>query len=68
MCSGALYWSKIGKVVYGASDEKNGSITPLPGIMENKGNWPYHPKTKVIGGIMKAECAGLMKLFFKKKR
>jgi len=68
MCSGALYWSKIGKVVYGASDEKNGSITPLPGIMENKGNWPYHPKTEVIGGILKAECAGLMKLFFKKKR
>ena len=68
MCGGALYWSKIGKVIYGASDEKNGSITPLPGILENKGNWPYHPKTEVIGGLMKNECAQLMKDFFKMRR
>lgn len=68
MCSGALYWSKIGRVVYGATDEKNGSITPLPGIITNKGNWPYHPKTQVVGGLLKEECATLMKSFFKKKR
>jgi tRNA(adenine34) deaminase len=68
MCSGALYWSKIGKVIYGASDEKNGSITPLPGILQNKGNWPYHPKTVVTGGMLGEECAALIKAFFKKKR
>jgi tRNA(adenine34) deaminase len=68
MCSGALYWSKIAQVVFGAKDEKNGSITPLPGILENKGNWPYHPKTIVQGGILENECASLMKSFFKAKR
>jgi tRNA(adenine34) deaminase len=68
MCSGALYWSKIGKVVYGTSDEKNGSITPLPGILQSKGNWPYHPKTIVTGGVLQAECAALMKSFFRQKR
>jgi tRNA(adenine34) deaminase len=68
MCSGALYWSKIGKVIYGARDEKNGSITPLPGILETKGNWPYHVKTSVEGGILQEECSLLMKTFFKNKR
>ena len=68
MCSGALYWSKIGRIVYGASDEKNGSITPLPGILENKGNWPYHPKTTIQGGVLHDECAALMKSFFRSRR
>lgn len=62
MCAGALYWAKIGKVVFGAEDEKNGykRIT--------KGEWPFHPKTELIRGIMKEECAQLMKDFFLKKR
>lgn len=68
MCSGALYWSKIGKVVYGARDEKNGSISPLPGILEHKGNWPYHPKTIIVEGVMQEDCASLMKSFFRQKR
>ena len=68
MCGGALFWSKIGKVIYGASDEKNGSITPLPGILERKGNWPYHPKTQVTGGLLATKCAALMKDFFRRKR
>ena len=68
MCSGALYWSKIGKVIYGAMDEKNGSITPLAGILPNKGNWPYHPKTVVAGDVLREECAALIKAFFKMKR
>jgi tRNA(adenine34) deaminase len=68
MCSGALYWSKIGKVIYGANDEKNGSITPLAGILQNKSNWPYHPKTAVIAGVLQDECATLIKTFFKSKR
>jgi tRNA(adenine34) deaminase len=62
MCCGALYWGKLGKVVYGASDEKNGyrHLT--------KENWPFHPKTALVSGIMEAECAFLMKSFFRSKR
>ncbi len=62
MCCGALYWSKIGRIVYGASDEKNGfrRITAE--------NWPFHPKTELIKGIMEEDCARLMKSFFKSKR
>ena len=62
MCSGALYWSKIGRVVYGADDEKNGYKKTTA---ENS---PYHPKTTVISGILKEESALLMKQFFKAKR
>jgi tRNA(adenine34) deaminase len=62
MCSGALYWSKIGKIVYGADDEKN-SYRRSTG--ENN---PFHPKTELKGGILKEECAGLMKAFFKARR
>jgi tRNA(adenine34) deaminase len=62
MCSGALYWSKIGRVVYGADDEKNG-YRKTTGT-----NCPYHPKTEVVSGVLKEACAGLMKVFFKAKR
>jgi tRNA(adenine34) deaminase len=62
MCSGALYWSKIGKIVFGAADEKN-SYRRSTGT-----NNPFHPKTEIIGGILKEECAQLMKDFFKAKR
>ncbi len=62
MCAGALYWSKIGKIVFGTSDEKNG-------FKKTAGNnWPFHPKTELVQGIMKEECAKLMKDFFKEKR
>jgi tRNA(adenine34) deaminase len=62
MCSGALYWSKISRVVYGAEDEKN-SYRRVAG-----NNSPFHPKTTLTGGILKEECAQLMKDFFKEKR
>src|SRR5918993_3578350 len=55
MCAGALYWSKISGIVWGADDEKNGHKR----ITEP--NWPFHPKTEVTKGIMKDECALLMK-------
>lgn len=62
MCSGALYWSKIGRVVYGAEDDKNG-YKRVAGE-----NSPFHPKTLVTGGVLKEECAQLMKDFFKARR
>ena len=62
MCCGAMYWSKIGRIVYGTADEKNGykHIT--------KENWPFHPKTTLESGVLKDECAQLMRSFFKAKR
>ena len=68
MCAGALYWSKIGRIVYGADDEKNGSISPNKILTEKKDHWPFHPKTTVVKGIMKSECAELIQNFFRKKR
>lgn len=62
MCAGALYWSKIARIVYGADDEKNG----YKRIAAT--NWPFHPKTELVRGVMQMECAALMKDFFKNKR
>src|SRR5258705_6098701 len=62
MCAGALYWSKITKIVWGADDEKNGH-KHITGT-----NWPFHPKTEVVKGVLKEECAELIKNFFKSKR
>jgi tRNA(adenine34) deaminase len=59
MCGGALFWSQIGKVVYGATDEKRG--------YRKAGN-SLHPKTEVISGVMADECSELVKNFFKKLR
>jgi tRNA(adenine34) deaminase len=61
MCAGAIYWSKVGKIVYGADDEKNG-------YKRIGGLWPFHPKTELIRGVLQEECASLMKEFFKSKR
>jgi tRNA(adenine34) deaminase len=62
MCCGAIYWGKLGRIVYGASDEKNGfkHIT--------KESWPFHPKTELVKGVLEDECAQLMRSFFKSKR
>lgn len=59
MCAGALYWSQVSKVVYGAADDHRGYRT-----MGGK----LHPKTEVVSGIMEQECSLLVKDFFKKKR
>jgi tRNA(adenine34) deaminase len=60
MCAGALNWAHIGRIVFGAFDEKGG--------YRRIGGTLLHPKTKVTGGILEAECADLMKAFFRKKR
>lgn len=62
MCCGAMYWGKIGRVVYGCADEKNG----YKHITEE--NWPFHPKTTMTKGVLEEECALLMKTFFRNKR
>ena len=62
MCSGALYWSKIGKIVFGAADDKN-SYRRFTGT-----NNPFHPKTIIKAGILNEECALLMKNFFIARR
>ena len=62
MCCGALYWSKIGRIVFGAFDDKNG-------YRKTTGdNNPFHPKTVITGGILAEECSRLMKEFFRSKR
>lgn len=60
MCAGAIGWSQMGRVVYGARDEKRG--------FENFAPKAFHPKTEVVSGVMENECAALMKNFFKAKR
>ena len=60
MCAGAIGWSQLSAVIYGAPDEKRGFTKYAPNAM--------HPKTEVRNGIMEDECAALMKDFFKNKR
>jgi tRNA(adenine34) deaminase len=66
MCAGALYWSKIGKIVYGADDDKNGYRRGTP--VSSLANWPFHPKTTLVGGVLAKQCADMMRNFFKDKR
>lgn len=60
MCAGASYWTQIGRIVYGAREEKRGFLSKNANLL--------HPKTVVKGGILADECAALMKSFFEKKR
>ena len=60
MCAGALGWSQISRIVYGASDEKRGYSHFAPKAL--------HPRTEVVSGIMAEECAELMQHFFQEKR
>lgn len=60
MCAGAIGWSQMGRVVYGAADPKRGFATFAPQAL--------HPRTEVVQGVLEEECAGLMKSFFKRKR
>lgn len=60
MCAGAIGWSQLGRLVYGASDPKRGYSFFAPKAL--------HPKTKVVSGVLEEECAALMKEFFQRKR
>ena len=60
MCAGAIGWSQLGKLVYGAEDEKRGYRRYAPDVL--------HPKTEVVNGVCSDEAAQLMKKFFASKR
>lgn len=59
MCAGALFWTQISRIVFGAADPKRGCI-----VQETK----LHPKTTLKGGIMETEASELLHRFFKEKR
>ena len=65
MCAGALHWAQVSRVVFGAFDEKAG-YRRFRNTAE--GSSLLHPKTQVTGGVLEAECADLLKAFFKRKR
>ena len=59
MCAGASFWTQIGKIVYGASDNKRGfSISQVP----------LHPKTKIVKGVLENECRDILLRFFEQQR
>jgi len=62
MCCGAIYWSKVSRIVFGTADVKNG-------YKKTTGeNWPFHPKATLTQGILADECAQLMRDFFAERR
>lgn len=61
MCAGAIGWSQIRRVVYGAPDDKRGYHTYTS-------RSPFHPKAEIVSGIMEQECAELMRSFFARRR
>lgn len=60
MCAGALGWAQIGRIVYGADDDKRGYQHYTHGVL--------HPRTNTTSGILEEECAALMRRFFQRKR
>ncbi|MDE5821422.1 MAG: nucleoside deaminase [Paramuribaculum sp.] len=60
MCAGAIGWSQLKRIVYGAGDSKRGYTTYTQS--------PFHPKATVTSGVLADECSALMKSFFAKKR
>jgi len=60
MCAGGSFWTRIGKIVYGANDERRGYKKLNDTIL--------HPSTEVMGGVLADDCAELLKEFFQKKR
>lgn len=60
MCAGALNWSQIGRIVYGAPDPRRGYSLFTPSLL--------HPRTEILQGVLAEECATLITEFFKDKR
>lgn len=74
MCAGAIAWSQLSRIVYGADDEKRGYSTyifPRPatdGKKEISATAPFHPKATITKGVLAEECAAMMRDFFRSKR
>lgn len=64
MCCGALFWARPAQIIYGASDDKFGYHC----FTDHATKKPYHPKTKIISGVLATQAATLLKDFFAKKR
>ena len=60
MCAGALAWAQMGRIVYGAPDQRRGFSLFSPSLL--------HPRTEVTGGVLQEECAALMLEFFRSRR
>ncbi len=60
MCAGALFWTQIDRVIFGASDSKRGFSKQTPMML--------HPKTEVVKGVLEKDCEQILKNFFKKLR
>jgi len=60
MCAGAVFWSQIGRIVYGAGDDQRGFM--------RYGREMLHPKTRIEYGVLNEECSEIMKQFFAQKR
>ena len=60
MCAGASFWTQVGKIVFGARDDKRGFLLTGKSIL--------HPRTILVGGILEEDCGNLIKDFFRKKR
>lgn len=65
MCAGTILWSRCARIVYGATDSKGGAIESSLHLFESK-NINHHPE--IVGGVLKEECAQIIKDYFKKKR
>lgn len=74
MCAGAIAWSQLSRIVYGAPDPKRGystyisPTTPATPSDRPDNNAPFHPKSTITTGILADQCATLMRDFFRKKR
>ncbi len=60
MCAGGAFWTQLGRLVYGAADEKRGFRLISQALL--------HPKTEVVSGVLAEECSRILKMFFRKKR
>lgn len=64
MCAGAAYWTRVGRIVYGARDDKRGGLS----FHGKRREGLLHPKTELVGGVLEAECAELLTTFFRSRR
>lgn len=67
MCAGASYWTQIGKIIYGAKDEKR-AYSKYSGKLPDGEAGILHPSCEIRGGVLRDECASILKKFFRKKR